>query len=543
MAKIVTVEQMRRIERAADAAGWTYDDMMRRAGRSVAEAVLARLPQPADRRVLILVGAGNNGGDGLVAGGILRQAGMKVTAYLFVSRPQPDPHAEALHRLGGDLVAAADDPQATSLERLAGEADVILDAVLGTGIRLPLREEFARRLRVVDEAARRGRRRPLRVAVDCPTGLDCDSGAVDPAVMPADLTVTLAAAKPGLFRFPGAALTGEVVVGDIGLDPAMKELSDVQMELTDPKTLRGWLPARPPDAHKGTFGTVLIAGGSVNYPGSVALAGEAAYRVGAGLVTLAVPGAIHGLLVPALPEATWLILPQETGVIAEDAAELLRERAGNADVIVVGPGMGREETSRRFLERLLDPSEGAARGRIGFVHRPGEAAVAARGLPPLVVDADALRLLREIEGWHTRLPSGSIVTPHPGEMSALTGLETATIQANREGIAREKASEWGVVVVLKGAHTVIAAPDGRAYVLPFATAALAKAGTGDVLAGAIGGLRAQGLGAVEAAVLGAYAHGRAGVLAAEEAGSTVGVLAGEVALRLPEALAELQAEA
>jgi NAD(P)H-hydrate epimerase len=170
----------------------------------------------------------------------------------------------------------------------------------------------------------------------------------------------------------------------------------------------------------------------------------------------------------------------------------------------------------------------------------GEAPVPAVPLPQLIVDADGLRHLAALDGWPARLPPGAILTPHPGEMSALTGLEIDTIQANREGIAREKAAEWGQIVVLKGAHTVVAAPDGRGWVLPFATAALAKAGTGDVLAGAISGLCAQGIAAAEAAVLGAYLHGRAGMLAAEHAGSTAGVLAGEVAELLPAAIAELE---
>jgi NAD(P)H-hydrate epimerase len=177
---------------------------------------------------------------------------------------------------------------------------------------------------------------------------------------------------------------------------------------------------------------------------------------------------------------------------------------------------------------------------MGFLPKASEAAPEAVPLPQLIMDADGLRLLAALEDWPTRLPPGSILTPHPGEMSALTGLDRETIQANREGVAREKAAEWGQVVVLKGAHTVVAAPDGRGWVIPFATAALAKAGTGDVLAGAISGLCAQGVAAVEAAVLGAFLHGRAGVLAAEKAGTTAGVLAGEVAQLLPAAMAELE---
>jgi NAD(P)H-hydrate epimerase len=319
----------------------------------------------------------------------------------------------------------------------------------------------------------------------------------------------------------------------------MPELSEVQMELADAKTVRGLLPPRPEDSHKGTFGKAVIAAGSVNYPGSAGLAGQAAYRVGAGLVCLAVPGGVQGPLVSTLPEATWIILPHEMGVIAEVAADVLRRESSGAKSLLVGPGLGREEVTRRFLLRLLGPIERVARGRMGFLPSAREEREEVSPLPQLILDADGLRLLSQLEGWQDRLPAGSILTPHPGEMAALTGLDTETIQGNREGIARERAAEWHQVVVLKGARTVVAEPDGRCWVVPIATAALAKAGTGDVLAGAIAGLCAQGLKAAEAAVLACYLHGRAGTMAADQAGTTAGVLAGEVARMLPAAIAEL----
>ena len=542
MAKIVTVEQMRRIERAADGAGWSYGQMMLHAGGAVADVVLARLSGAVGRRVLILVGSGNNGGDGLVAGARLREAGCHVVAYCVQERNAPEEHLDRLKSLGGGVVAETGDPDFDVLDENLGSADVVLDAVLGTGFRLPLRQDVASVLARAGALLARRFPPPLRVAVDCPSGLDCDSGAHAPESLAADLTVTLAAVKPGLLRPPGCRLAGEIVVGDIGLKPDLRELKEVQMEMADANTVRGWLPARPIDAHKGTFGKVVIAAGSVNYPGSGGLAGRAAYRVGAGLVCLAVPGGVQGPLISTLPEATWVILPHEMGVIAEGAADVLRRESAGADALLFGPGLGREEVTRRFVERLLRPNDMVVRGRMGFIPSTGEATHVSP-LPPLVIDADGLRLLGSLEDWPALLPPESVLTPHPGEMAALTGLETETIQANREGIAREKAAEWNQVVVLKGAHTVVAAPDGRAWVLPFATSALAKAGTGDVLAGAIAGLRAQGVRGLEAAVLAAYLHGRAGILAAEKAGTTAGVLATEVADWLPATIAELQGSA
>ena len=383
------------------------------------------------------------------------------------------------------------------------------------------------------------------MAVDCPSGLNCDSGALDPAALPADLTVTFAAAKRGQFVFPAANWLGELVVADIGVSADLPELAQVQLELATPQDVRAWLPGRPRDAHKGTFGRALVAAGSVNFTGAAYLAGAAAYRIGAGLVTLAVPEPLHAIVAPQLPEATWLILPDEVGVIAASAAEVIEKELPRSQALLVGPGFGTEKSTGQFLRRLLDVEEGQAGGgrkrALGFTARAAggpEGEGSATPLPPLVVDADGLRLLAQVENGPARLPRLSVLTPHPGEMAALTGLDKEAIQADRLGTAQRFAAEWGQVVVLKGAFTVVAAPEGRTAIVPFATAALARAGTGDVLAGMITGLLAQGVPPYEAAVAGAYLHGRCGELAAQAMGQTASVLAGDVLRALPAALAE-----
>jgi NAD(P)H-hydrate epimerase len=242
-------------------------------------------------------------------------------------------------------------------------------------------------------------------------------------------------------------------------------------------------------------------------------------------------------LVSAILEATWVLLPEEMGVIAKGGAEVLRTELGRATALLIGPGLGRDETTRGFLERLLStPKDSASRGDIGFVHQAASMSSFASALPPLVVDADGLRLLADLPDWPKRIPLQTILTPHPGEMAALTGEPVEALQTDRLATARGWAAEWGHVVVLKGAHTVVAEPNGRTAVLPFATAALARAGTGDVLAGAIVGLRAQGVGAYESAVLGGFLHGRAGELAAEKAGGVDGVLASDVIACLGKAI-------
>jgi hydroxyethylthiazole kinase-like uncharacterized protein yjeF len=280
-------------------------------------------------------------------------------------------------------------------------------------------------------------------------------------------------------------------------------------------------------AHKGTFGTAVIAAGSVNYTGAALLAGKAAYRSGAGLVTLAVPAPLHASLAGQFPEATWLLLPHELGVIAESAAEVLRKNLERATALLVGCGFGLEDTTADFLSALLTGPR-AARGGIGFVHPAREAGAAKASLPPMVVDADGLKLLARIPNWPSTLPAESVLTPHPGEMSVLTGLPRDELQADRVGAAERFAKEWGHVVVLKGAYTVIAGPEGETAIIPVATPALARAGTGDVLAGLVTGLRAQGVPAYPAAWAGAWIHAQAGLRAAAALGGTASVLAGDV---------------
>ncbi|OGO14658.1 MAG: hypothetical protein A2Y93_16955 [Chloroflexi bacterium RBG_13_68_17] len=541
MAKIVTVEEMRAIESAADASGLTYAAMMENAGRSVAAAILERFPDVRGKRVAVLVGGGNNGGDGLVAADYLAEAGAQVGVYLAAARPEDDANLARVRARGLLVAVAEEDQRARVLRNLMTTADIVLDALLGTGFRLPLRGAVKQVLAAAGKALEGRNEQPFVVALDCPSGMDCDTGEAAEETLRADLTVTLAAAKPGLFRFPGAERVGELSIADIGVPEGQAELAGAAVEVASAAALAAWLPSRPRDAHKGTFGRALVVAGSVNFPGAAVLAGLAAYRVGAGLVTLGVPSAIHAIAAAQLPEATWIILPHELGVLSGGAADVLRQELESAEALLLGPGFGQDPATAAFLARLLGAEEVSHRGRIGFVQAEGEVGRAGTRLPPTVVDADGLKLLVKIEGWPARLPAAAVLTPHPGEMSVLTGEAVADIQADRIGTARRWAETWGHVVVLKGAFTVVAAPGGEAMVLPFATPALARAGTGDVLAGAIVGLLAQGLPAFEAAVLAAFMHARAGEIAAAGLGTSASVLASEVADALPEAIAELEA--
>lgn len=532
--KLVTVAEMRAIEQEADSNGISYAKMMENAGHGLAEEILqlAYTESEEDREILALVGPGNNGGDALVALAHLAADGWRARAYLVNRKAEGDELVERLKKEGGEILFAEKDADYTKLTAFIETAEVVVDGLLGTGIKLPLKPEVAGVLEAANRAISSLAWPPHVVAVDCPSGVDCETGEAAPEVIPASITVCMAAVKHGLLQLPAFELAGELRVGDIGLTDEIESWKSIKHAVADAEMVEDNLPARPADSHKGTFGALLVAAGSVGYTGAALLAGKSAYRAGAGLVQMAVPGALHPILAGHFPEATWILLPTEKGVIAEHAAEVVFKNLKRATALLLGPGLGDEETTQKFIENLLTGSGGPKKtlAPMGFVRNdaPKPESGNSTTLPPLVVDADGLRHLSKVNDWAKLLPAESILTPHPGEMAALTGLEKDEIQANRLETALKYAAEWGHVVVLKGAFTVITAPDGRATLIPVASAALARAGTGDVLAGLIGGLRAQGVPAYEAGVAGAWIHAQAGLVAAEKAGAEASVLAGDV---------------
>lgn len=562
--KIVTVAEMTRIERAADAAGHRYAAMMELAGRAVAAAILRHMaPWDTPGLALVLAGPGNNGGDGLVAARYLRQWDPRRAIHIYCWKRAPDGDANyaAAQQLGIPITHVENDPELVALRELARQADVVVDGLLGTGVARPISGSLGELLAAIGEerAARRGHRpadglhappgpsadaaaavdaltaagdfrflaalplphagSPQVVAVDCPSGLNCDSGALDPAAVPADLTVTFAYPKLGHFVVDGPVACGRLEVAGIGADPELA--AGVQLELATPARMQRLLPPRPLNAHKGAFGKALVVAGSTSYSGAAYLACTAAYRAGAGLVTAGVVQSIHGALAAAAAETTWLLLPERHGALAAAAAPVVLETLPGYSALLVGPGLTQEDEAVRFVGALLKARDALASA-------------------PLVLDADALNALALADDWQEMLPPRTILTPHPGEMARLCRCTIAAVQADRIGLARRRAADWNAVVLLKGANTVVAAPDGYATVLPFANPALATAGSGDVLAGVIVGLLCQGLAPYQAATLGGYLHGLAGELARRDLGDA-GVLAGDLAARLPLAIRQLRA--
>jgi hydroxyethylthiazole kinase-like uncharacterized protein yjeF len=538
--KLVTVAQMRDIEQEADANGLPYAEMMENAGRGLAEIVNEIAFDDEWEQVLGLVGPGNNGGDTLVALTHLVEDGWHARAYV-VKRKKKDELVARLIEAGGEVTFAETDKDLSALGMCFESADILLDGLLGTGIKLPLKDEISA---VLEQSLfiMADMEPPYIIAVDCPSGIDCETGEAALECLPADLTVTMAAVKRGMLKLPAFEFVGDLAVVDIGLPDDLASFYDLKTEVADHELVAGLLPERALDSHKGTFGTALIAAGSINYTGAAYLAGMAAYRSGAGLVTMAVPSPLHGVLAGQFPEATWILLPHNLGNISGDAAEALTKSLESASALLVGPGLGTESKTKEFLEGLLAGNSNSKKqtSQIGFVHQEKETKNEALHLPPIVVDADGLRLLAKISDWHKKLPALSVLTPHPGEMSALTNLSKDEIQSDREAIASKYAKEWGHVVVLKGAFTVIASPDGQMTIIPVASPALARAGTGDVLAGLIVGLRAQGLDAYDAAVAGAYIHAQAGLLAAEDFGTTASVMASDILNSVADVISELE---
>lgn len=516
--------------------------LMENAGQAVARQVAAlagtQLFAPLalrGLRVAVFAGGGNNGGDGFVAARHLAQAGAQVRVFFF-GQPQRLRGAafanfQALSGFPIEVRPVDENTGEDFLRFGARLADILVDALLGTGSRLPL-SPFLRRA----TAAINGAERPV-VAVDVPTGVDADTGVVDPEAVRATCTVTFGLLKPGLLLYPGAGYCGEVVLDPISLplsrllgedeetesDPgaagaleartetAKQGLSQDLAWLLTPDSFAAVVHPRRADSHKGTYGHVLVVAGSRGMAGAGRLAAEAALRAGAGLVTLAMPGSLLDQATGGLPDCLTLPLPEgPDGRWAAGTATVLLEAARKADALVIGPGIGQGDTVRFELVQLFS---GLAESRV-----------------PAVLDADALNLLAKL--GPSVLPTGLqpgtwVLTPHPGEMARLLGRETQAIQNDRPGAARAAVAAYRQVVVLKGAHTLVTSPAGRLWFNPTGNPGMATGGMGDVLAGMIGSYLAQGLSAEMAACLGVYLHGLAGDLAAEACGETA-VIASDI---------------
>jgi len=485
--------------------------LMETAGRGVFQYLWSAYAERAvSGPTVVVCGRGNNGGDGFVVARCLQNRGCRVEALLLgrgeAVRGDAAVHLAAYLGSGGalrEVASAGDEGAAAAFVR---GASLVVDAVLGTGLTEDVRGLPARAIGWLE-----GAEGPV-VSVDIPSGVSSDTGRVCGAAVRADLTVTFQWPKRGHFLYPGAALAGRLEVVDIGVPPPALGRVAPGLWCVEGGDFVGAL-VRAPDAHKGTFGHVLVLGGSPGKSGAPGLAAWGALRAGAGLATVAAPGR-------CLPGAR-LPLEVMTESLGDDAEareweESHWERAAGpvarATALVAGPGMGTGAGARAFLARLL-AAEGA----------------------PAVLDADALNLVAAEPGLWAARRRESVLTPHPGEASRLLGTTTAAVQADRVGAARDLAERHGCPVVLKGAATLVAEPGAPVVLVPVGNPGMATAGTGDVLAGVLGAFLARGLDPGMAARIAAYVHGVAGDLAAE-AGGEEGLMAGDVVAAIPEAV-------
>lgn len=488
--------------------------LMENAGRAVAEQAVSMLGEPQGKTVCVLCGKGNNGGDGLVAARWLRNFGSHVLLFLVAGRGELRADTarflSVVDAMKLDVTELTDERAWDKVRISLSLADLVVDALLGTGIGGDLGGAMGRFVDMVNSSGK-----PV-LAVDIPSGVDADTGQIRGSAVRADRTVTFALPKVGLTQYPGAAACGEIVVAPIGIPSELLTDAAIRQNWVTPDFVRSLLVPRNAAAHKGSFGHVLLIAGSSGMSGAAVLASQGALRAGTGLVTVGVPESLLLVMETKTTEAMTLSLPEAlAGGLGRDTIRLVRDFATRVDVLCIGPGLGRQEQTLEAVREMVRTAE-----------------------KPLVLDADALFAVAGHLGILGQSSALSVLTPHPGEMALLTGRSVTDIQKDRVGVARQAAIEWGCILVLKGAGTVVAFPDGEVFVNPTGNPSMATGGTGDVLAGMITAFIAQGLSSHDAAVVGVYIHGLSGDLAAVD--KPVGMTASDLAEMIPVAIRKLQ---
>lgn len=486
--------------------------LMENAGKGTVSLLAEQFGDLSGRTVSIVVGPGNNGGDGFVIARHLLQSGARPVVFCVVDPAEIKGDALINHTIVVNLkipiTYIKKESDLDKCHNVLVHSALIVDALFGTGLKRKVEGVFAEAITLMNRAGR-----PI-VSVDIPSGLDSDSGFPLGACINATITATYGLPKPGHVTYPGVDYTGILKVVDIGIPPQVIDEAVIAVELLQKKEMACLVPSRSQTSHKGSFGHMLLLAGSQGKTGAAILAARAALRSGAGLVSLGVPQKLNDIFEKSLIEAMTIPLASEF-FIGIDDIHAIESALHGKDALVVGPGIGTDPETSALVAKLYADVD-----------------------LPMVVDADAITILSQIKGSLShRAPR--VFTPHPGEMARLTGKTVKEVQENRRLIASDFAVQHGVVVVLKGAATVIAAPDGRVAINPTGNVAMAAGGMGDVLSGLIGALIAQGVSAWDASCLGVYVHGLAAdqIVAAHDL--PFGILASEVADQIPLAFSEI----
>ena len=511
MLPVFTAAEMRALDaRAIRELGIPGPRLMEHAGTGAATLIARWLAPIRGKTVVVVCGKGNNGGDGFVVARRLKARGAVVRVLLVARRAEVrGDAAEALGRWRGRVEEIADP---AGLASALGAADLIVDALLGTGVSGAARGPVAAAIEAINRAGAGGV--PV-VALDLPSGLDGDHGALLGPTVRAWRTVTFAGLKRSLLLAPAAVQAGAVEIGDIGVpaEEARRSITTWRVEAAD---VRPSFPPRDPDAHKGRFGHLLVIAGSLGKTGAAVLAGRAALRSGVGLCTIAAPASQQPVIAAQAPEYMTEALP-ETGAqsLSLKSRDRILELAGRMDAVAIGPGLSLDPEAQELARRLIRELD-----------------------RPMVVDADALSALAGHLDLLRHAAGPRALTPHPGEMARMLGSTIEAVQADRIEIARAFAREHGVAIALKGAHTVIAGPDGHVAINPTGNPGMAKGGSGDVLTGVVGTLLAREIGPAAALRAGCYVHGLAADVTVRDRGE-YGMLASDIIEGLPAALRAL----
>ena len=485
--KIVNSKQMLDIETEACNHGISQNRLMENAGLGIARRVRMHLGNLAPNNIIILVGSGNNGGDGLIAAKYLKMWGAAVLVYLCSNRKESYPNIANLEKLGVQIKSFSSDRQLTELQSALSKSSVLIDGVMGTGLSRPIKGDIL----TIFELIRKNENESLYIiSIDVPSGLNSDTGDSDNHSIHSNLTLTLGYPKIGLYLNQGPTLTGRVGILDIGIPK--KVIPQSNITLISMSWAKSVIPNRPKNAHKGTFGKTLIVGGSKFYSGAPYLAGMASARSGVGLVTLAVTNTLQQSISTLSPVPTYLPLSEfsnDTNV--SQNIQIILEKINKYQSILIGPGSGTSTETQNFFQQLMDKNQ---------------------NLPPTVLDADAINMLSQSnpQDWWSNLNPETILTPHLAEFSRLAKLSIEKIKTDKIKFALELAIRSKTIIILKGPNTIVAMPTGTAFISPFANPSLATAGTGDVLAGIIAGFLAQGLSPQSASQLGVFVHGISG---------------------------------
>ncbi len=511
MKKAVTSEEMQRIDSLAiNNYGIKGLELMENAGLGIVKAFKKRFQKFSEKKVLIFCGKGNNGGDGLAVARLLFKMNICVTVLLLEKRDglKSDPaiNAELAFNLGIKIIEL-DTTNLHLLDAHLKKCNIIIDALLGTGLTRAVGGLYKKTIEKINSSKK------FVIAVDIPSGIDSDSGSLMGVCIRADLTLALALFKHSHFLFPAAELMGEIELIDIKMPTELITSQALKVEVTEESDIQNSFPQRSDYSHKGNYGHVLVIAGSTGKGGAAGLTALAALRMGCGLVTLALPEScqkafeLHPLEVMTIPAPE-----TKVGTLALSAKNILLDHSIGMSAIAIGPGLSTEPETVQLLSELLPKID-----------------------CPLIIDADALNSIAQNPNTLSQLKSNAVLTPHPKEMSRITGMETSNILKKRIECARNFAQEHSINLVLKGAATIISQPNGLTTINPTGNPGMATAGSGDILTGIIASLVAQGFSPSKAAITGVYLHGLSGDIFVEKESQT-NLIAGDLLRTLPETM-------